>query len=150
MARFPEIGSGSIREAAEKPAHALAASGPSFGLSLPIKRIHGLPIAAQREPLEGATFAGAGRLRGLFSLLVAFSLFTTSSRRNRTCRRLGAAAVRAYVLRMLLMIDPAVFEGAWEKALPGREAAERNALLRALVAALERPPQPCPVLHRRR
>jgi hypothetical protein len=62
-------------------------------------------------------------------------------------RHLGATATRIISWSMLLLPDPALLERAWAAALPGREAAERNAVLRALVAmALERPPRPVPVL----
>jgi hypothetical protein len=45
-----------------------------------------------------------------------------------------------YLLVMLLSLDPALLERAWERALPGRGAAELNALLRALQMALQAPP----------
>jgi hypothetical protein len=52
---------------------------------------------------------------------------------------------------MIANFNPALLERAWERALPSREVAERNAVLRALLAAaLERPPQLRTVLHTRR
>jgi hypothetical protein len=116
------IGLGSIGKRLRSPPCA-GASGPGPRLSLQIKRIHGLLIAAQLVPLrrvgEGAALAQPPH--GFISLV------------------------------MLLIPDSTLLERAWAAALPGREAAERNAVLRALLAAaLERPPRPRPVLHTRR
>jgi hypothetical protein len=52
---------------------------------------------------------------------------------------LAFAIAVAYVLAMITDFSPAVLERAWANAPPGREAAERNSVLRALLATLERP-----------
>ena len=47
-----------------------------------------------------------------------------------------------YVLGMIADFIPTLLDRAWERALPGREAAEQNAVLRALLAAAQDPRPP--------